>query len=495
MIQVLRSPFLLIAFVLVAISCSSINQKGLTSTRPLPKKELIEDLNYLNEAVVKTHPIIINPAWSNKLDSFVNSIEQIEGEEISAFEYDNAIREAVSLLGCVHTAVMKSPLHDLLSAKINEMGNYYFFPLRLFVDSSGLYIIDLDSTSHNSSIQFPFQVDSINGMGSQELIYAMSVHIPQDGYQKTFAYKILNEHGAYSLRRHFYDVNSVLIKGKTANGEKIVVNVEAVQKYDNRSFRYYQPEEIPIVKEKDVSFFDLGPESAYLKLESVIYENYPMIHDTIFEYLASNNKKNLIIDLRGNGGGSQMVYLDFLSHLSSDSLRIEMVKRDASESKFFNRKRRKDKPYKEFYNRSERMENGTKYFINPLPPKTTIFKGNLYVLIDGGTASGASQLASFLKNRMNAICIGQETGGGETGNNGHGYDQLELPNSTITINWPRYNVKLDLPIPINHRGVTPNFEIKYDPKSYLLNRDLEMEKVFQLMGSSDFINGKKFRRN
>jgi hypothetical protein len=99
-------------------------------------------------------------------------------------------------------------------------------------------------------------------------------------------------------------------------------------------------------------------------------------------------------------------------------------------------------------------------------------------LIDGGTASGATQLASFLKNNLNAICIGQETAGGETGNNGHGYDQLELPNSKIAINWPQYNVKLVLPIPVNHRGVLPNFKINYEPKSYLLNRDLEMEKVF-----------------
>jgi len=482
MIQVLRSPFLLLAFALVLVSCSTINQKELTSTQSLPKKELIEDLNYLNEAVITTHPIILNPSWSNRLDSLVKNIELTEREEISVFDYDNAIREAVSLIGCVHTAVMKSPYQDLLTEKIHEMGNYYFFPLRLFVDSSDLYIIDLESNNVDSSFQFPFQVDSINGIGSKELIYALSVHIPQDGYQKTFANKILNVHGGYSLKRHFYDMNDILIKGKTADGERIELNVEAVQRFDNRRFMYYQPEGKPILKEKDVSFFDLGPETAYLKLESVIYENYPTIHDTIFEYLASNKKKNLIIDLRGNSGGSQRVSLDFLTHLSSDSLRIEMVKRDEPKSKLFTGKRRRDKPSKEFYNRSETIENGTKYFINPLPPKTNIFQGDLYVLIDGETASGGSQLASFLKNKLNAICIGQETGGGETGNNGHGYDQLELPNSKITINWPRYNVKLDLTIPINHRGVKPNFEIKYDPKSYLLNRDLEMEKVFQLLG-------------
>ena len=481
-----------ILFLFTYLFCVSSN---ISAQNLVPKKELIEDLNYLNQAVVKTHPIIINPTWNNKLDSFVDSIEQIEGAEISAFDYDHAIREAISLIGCVHTCVITSPFQGLLSEKIEETGNYTFFPLRLFVDTTGLYIIDLECNSLDSPIQFPFQVDSINGIGSKELIYSMSVHYPQDGYQKTLAYKILSEHGAYFLRRHFYNVNSILIKGRSEDGEKIALNVEAVQMYDNKIFRYYQPDGKPILKEKYVSLFDLGAESAYLKLETVMYENYQMIHKTIFEYLASNKKKNLVIDLRGNGGGSQIVYLDFLSHLSSDSLRIEMVKRDESGLKFFNKKGHKDKPSKKIYNRSEKIENGTKYFINPLPPKTTTFKGDLYVLIDGGTASGASQLASFLKNKMNAICIGQETGGGETGNNGHGYDQLELPNSKIRIRWPRYNVKLGLPIPVNHRGVKPDFEIKYDPKSYLLNRDLEMEKVFQLMGRSDLINGKNFIRN
>lgn len=473
-------PFLFALFLCVSFDSSAQNR--VSNLQTFPKKELIEDLNYLNEAVVKTHPIVLNPTWSNKLDSFINSVELTMGAEISAFDYDHTIREATSVLGCYHSPVLTSPFQDLLYQRIQETGNYLFLPLRLFVDSSGLYLIDLESNNLDSSIQFPLQVDSVNGIGSQELICSMSKHFPQDGYQNTLAYNILSKHGAYFLKRHFYDVNSVLIKGKSEGGEQIELPVEAVQSYDNKTFRYYQPKGNPIVQQKDVSLFDLGTESAYLKLESEMYENYQLIHDTIFDYLVSTQKKNLVIDLRGNGGGSQMVYLDFLAHLSRDTFRIELIKRDEFRFNYFTSKRRRDKPLKRFYKRSEKIENGTKYFINPLPHKTTLFNGNLYVLMDGETASAASQLASFLKNSLNVICIGQETAGGETGNNAHGYDELELPHSKITIMWPRYNVKLDIPIPINHRGVRPNFEIKYDPKSYLLNRDLEMEKVIQLIG-------------
>lgn len=471
-------PYLFVYFFSISINCQAQDF--------IPKQELIEDLKYLNKALDKTHPIVINPIWNNRLDAFINHVDAVKADEVTVFEYDQSIREAISLIGCVHTAVIKSPLQDVLSEKINEMGNNMFFPLRICVDSSGLYVLDLEEDSQESSIQFPFKVDSINGIGWQELIYSMSVHYPQDSYQKTLAYKLLNTHGYYFLRRHFYAVNSILIKGKSENGEKLELNVEAVQRYKNNQFEYYQPDGEQLIKEQNVSFFDLNSESAYVKMKTVSYENYQEVHKTIFDYLNSTKKDNLIIDLRGNGGGSQMVYLDFLSNLSSETLCIEMIKRDESGLDFFSKKRHKAKPLKKYYKRSEKIEKGTKYFINPIPSKTTLFKGNLYVLINGETASGASQLASFLKNSLNAICIGQETAGGETGNNGHGYDQLELPNSKITINWPQYNVKLILPIPINHRGVIPNVEIKYEPKHYMLNRDLEMEKVFQLIIRKDY---------
>ena len=94
-----------------------------------------------------------------------------------------------------------------------------------------------------------------------------------------------------------------------------------------------------------------------------------------------------------------------------------------------------------------------------LTPQKTKYEGQVYVLINGGTVSAASNLASFLKEWANAIVVGEESGGGYKSFNTAG-GVLQLPNSKIRvdvrtlkgINKVRNEYEAD--------GVTPHYVIK-----------------------------------
>jgi C-terminal processing protease CtpA/Prc len=124
---------------------------------------------------------------------------------------------------------------------------------------------------------------------------------------------------------------------------------------------------------------------------------------------------------------------------------------------------------------------GTAFITNVTYPKKERYNGNIYLLIDGFTASSACFLAANLKYKANAICLGQETAGGETGCNANSFQTLVLPNSKIKIQFPIFRFNNQIAIPENHQGIIPDYYIDYSANSYLQNKDLEIEKVLELI--------------
>ena len=115
-----------------------------------------------------------------------------------------------------------------------------------------------------------------------------------------------------------------------------------------------------------------------------------------------------------------------------------------------------------------------------LSPKSH-FNGQIYVLINGRTASAASNLASILKEWTNAIIIGQESGGGYKSCNSGG-TFLKLPNSQLLI--PTRSAKFENNVLVSYEndGVTPDYLIP-DQCGQDSKVDVEMEFVLQLIAN------------
>jgi hypothetical protein len=168
----------------------------------------------------------------------------------------------------------------------------------------------------------------------------------------------------------------------------------------------------------------------------------------IFETLATRRARNLILDLRDNGGGSEPNESILFSYLVAEPLR-----KYASVRSRPNRLRITSLSGKVFEHDIYETEElptvtpgagGDLYRVNA-PPEglmtrweraSPVFTGRLAVLAGGYTFSGGAELASMLRATDRGLFVGEEVGGTHGGNtSGYKWD-LTLPNSGMEIGIP-----------------------------------------------------------
>ncbi len=471
-----KRKFLILHFfipILCMLGCNSNSQI-------LSKDKLIEDLIYLNNAVAEGHPTTLNKAWTNELGSYISYVQNQSPGELTAYEYENSIRKALFIVGCSHTKIEESPLTEIY---LEQIGDNKYFPARCFADSSGLYILDAEFNDNNSpQIDLPIKVISINDMPAMEIINKLIIYQPVDGHQKTLGYSIINDYSEILIRRCFIGSNDFRIKYINPNDEIDEISIKALKNYSPGKFQYFQAKSNLIISEKAIELSKLTANTMYLKIRSMDYANYKKVNKKIFQHLDSSSINNLVIDLRGNGGGSTKSTLDFLSYILADTLSQIDLKPNGDAGKYLSSKLKLTGVwFWEKITRHNKTDSGIEYITNITYPKEKLFKGKIFILTDGYTASSSCTLTAYLKYKASAICIGQETAGGETGCNANSFQKLRLPNSKITISFPLFRFNNKIFIPDNHHGIIPDYRIYYTAKSYLLNTDLEMEKIYSLI--------------
>ncbi len=141
----------------------------------------------------------------------------------------------------------------------------------------------------------------------------------------------------------------------------------------------------------DVTFSRVDPSTVLFTLPSFDEEKAPRVIDSMFSYINSEPKvKNLIIDLRNNGGGSMKVMFQLLKYLPANILPCysdEISSDDLDSGRVL-------KP---------------QLLANPLP-KRKRFNGDLYVLIDNGSYSASIIFSYYVRHDRLGLLIGEPTG-------------------------------------------------------------------------------------
>nr|MCU0339287.1 S41 family peptidase [Spirosomataceae bacterium] len=116
------------------------------------------------------------------------------------------------------------------------------------------------------------------------------------------------------------------------------------------------------------------------------------------------------------------------------------------------------------------------------PNKKWGFKGDVYVLTNGGSFSASAIFASIVRqNSPRVTVIGRETGGGRHGCNAFISPYITLPHTRAKVRLPVYKLVLHVPGTDIGRGVMPDYPVTHSLDDVRKGRDLDMEKALELV--------------
>lgn len=354
------------------------------------------------------------------------------------------------------------------------------------------------------------EILSINGIPSKEMISRLSQYYFSDGYSMPYKettgfergmldkfYIEFGNHKNYVIRYQWNGaVKEISLPGIPLENFKKLQESRHSLGFDKKllSEKYSFTKEGEGIYRLSLRGFDFATGK-----EDPAYKKFSVFLDQMMDTLERENIQNLIIDLRGNTGGTGALYEKVFSYLTQRPFRDSHY----AYTKF------NEVPLEEklvitplFLSNGVQDKQGLNAYLKQLYPKNVqgkyywtddknpsimpndrTFKGQLYLLVDQRVASAASHLASLIKSYTNAIVIGKETVGGYYEHNGHLPLVYELPNTGIQTGFSIVHVIQDaqnLPDQKRGQGVMPHITVHQTDQEFLDQSDVYLKKVAEL---------------
>jgi hypothetical protein len=259
---------------------------------------------------------------------------------------------------------------------------------------------------------------------------AQYVENEQSKITRVAQYSMISEllYGLHLTQMEFDAIFTFLDENKRKT-EVTLKSINSKDYYENVEFKSLEtviPEiEKPIDLKHDYLWFSpiKTTEGIYIKFESYpSFEEMEIFGASVLKHINKNNIKQIVIDLRNNGGGDFFVGI-FLAY---------------------------------YLNLADSID----------------WKSGVYVLTDKVTFSAATSNASQFRQILNAKIVGEPTGSNPTGYQDMG--QFTLPNSGMTVTYSKRLFRFQDKVT---QGLQPDVLIEYDWQSYSKGIDNMMEWI------------------
>ena len=487
-------PFV-IPFLLLLSACG----RHFDPKKTFTVEETKADYTLMRQALEEAHPGLTRYTSPDSMKLIFDQIEQKLDHNMSEREFRRVINPVFAFVRCGHTDVYPSKGY----ARYFKKNKPKEFPITPYWAQNKLLI--WQNRSNDSTLKAGTEIVRLDGKPVAEIIADIRLMIPSDGYNQTYKNVLINNSFG-SFYRYLYgnnDTFKMTVKDSTGQTKSLVLSFNKPIKVTKKLVPVL-PNLAPVpapalpksaAPEPRLSKADLrrnlrfsGKDSsvAILDINTFKDKNYAAFYRRTFRKLQKKGTKNLVIDLRNNGGGRSSASIKLMSYLL-DSNYVVYKQVDAPVAKpSFNR-----------HLGWKFIRLGVRYFDSKRTPtggllnratgkthqpaKRNHFNGKVFVITNGGSFSASAIFASIVQQHGRAKTIGRETGGGRNGCNAFVSPMLTLPHTQVRVRMPMFKIVLDIPtLDIGH-GVMPDYPVEFTFNDANKGRDLDMEKALELI--------------
>ena len=477
------------------ISCGSYKNFGYDVHKKIAPKLLQKDFSIVQYALEREHPSLYWHTAKPTMDSIFASAKAKLIDSLTEFEFRKFLAQVVSHIKCGHTSVRASKGYDKWLSKANL--SYFPFGMRVYNDTmlATYNLYRKDTLLPRGAI-----VQSINGVSSQAIIKKMYEYISTDGDANNFKnlrisnnfpfYYLMAMDSAKQYTVQYIDSSITLkttqfthFKRPPPDTSKTLISGANPQK----KLPIKKPSKEQKLQQIRKLNIDTAKSTAVITLSSFSGGKQQRFFKKTFATLHQLQIKNLVVDVRNNGGG-------LVANALALSKYFITTKTNIADSVYTSKRLSKYNKYikKRFwyglstYFLTQKKEDGNYHFgwflRKKIKPKlTNHFDGKVYIITGGYSFSATTLFIHYTTPLYNVTTVGESTGGGAYGNTAIYIPDLTLPNSKLKIRMPMFRLVMDKNANNKGQGFIPQIYVPPTPQIIKKGNDNKLEKVLELI--------------
>ncbi|AJR04060.1 S41 family peptidase [Siansivirga zeaxanthinifaciens] len=498
-------PVCIIVFVL--FSCSSVEKYNEKITTPHTVEALRSDIDHLYSQLKKNHPKLYQYISKSDLEFKFDSLKKSINTPLTSRAFYKKLAPVVAQVRQGHIALGSvSKQYKRKELKALNKKKFEFYDLEFDYLNDKLWVTNTrgyDSTLIGSEL-LKIEEDS-----TSNLVKTFKTRFASDGYNKTLYNSYVGKVFARLYFKEFGYKDSLKVVFKHADSifSRTLKRVEKEKKKDTLktdSLKVIKPKKRTPEERKDnriankkkrkynrnhgfiskydgytrtFKFLDTSSTAVgYMKIKSFSNGNFKKFYEESFKKLDSAKTKNLIIDLRDNGGGriAEISYL--YGFLTNKKFKLIEESEVTNRLPYFNYLLANDMPvslkvistlFSPFivtHNLIKTHKKNGKYyyklrFAKEQNPHDLNYDEHIYVLINGNSFSASSLLSTHLKATNRAVFVGEETGGAYNGCVAGIYKVYKMPESQLKIRMGLMQIETPYKQEPDGYGILPDYEV------------------------------------